>query len=130
MAKKSNASIVVDENEICTSDIRVTTKAYPLRKDEFKELTKPTFQYRDWIIGLASISIGYLLRIIAIWIYNSTILASQEFSTDNLIHIHCIEYISIAVPTLPIIILYIIRYCKRNSNKNTAINRIQRFYEN
>ena len=57
MAKKSNVSIVVDENDICTSNIRVTTKAYPLIKDEFKELIKPRIQYKDWILGLISISI-------------------------------------------------------------------------
>ena len=129
MAKKSNVSIVVDENEICTSNIRVTIKAYPLRKDEFKELTSPKFQYKDWILGLVSISIGYILRIIAIWIYNSKVISSPDFHEDALIQIHCIEYISIAVPIVPVIILYIVLFCKRNHSKDTALNRIQQFFE-
>ena len=129
MAKKSNVSIVVDENDICTSNIRVTTKAYPLIKDEFNELIKPRIQYKDWILGLISISIGYLLRIIAIWIYNSSTISSPNFNEDALVQIHCIEYISIAVPILPAIILCILHYCKQKQNRNTVLNRIKKFYE-
>lgn len=129
MAKKSNVSIVVDEHDICTSDIRVTIKAYPLRKDEFKELTSPKFQYKDWILGLVSISIGYLLRIIAIWIYNSYILSSPDFNEEALVQIHCIEHISILVPLLPATILFIVNYCKRKYCRDTVLNRIQKFFE-